>query len=189
MPRISFPEPENMSLEQRRVYDKVVSGPRGKIVGPLRVALHSPELADRWQALGEFLRYKTSLGPRLSELAILVTGRACCAPFEWFAHCAEALKAGIEQSSIDALLERRMPDGLSMDDTTIIQFAMELNSSNSVSDATYARALDRFGERTIVELTALIGYYTMVAMMLNTHEVPLPDGVEAAFPLPQRAMS
>ena len=77
MPRLSFPSPETMSAEQRRVHDKVVSGRRGKIVGPLRAALHSPELADRWQALGEFLRYNTTLSPRLSELTILVAGRAC----------------------------------------------------------------------------------------------------------------
>src|SRR5690349_11205781 len=97
MARISFPTPDTMDAEQRRVHDKVVSGRRGKIVGPLRAALHSPELADRWQALGEFLRYNTSLTPRLSELAILVTGRACQSPFEWYAHRAEALKAGVEQ--------------------------------------------------------------------------------------------
>src|SRR4051812_42435728 len=112
MPRISFPTPETMDADQRRVHDKVVAGRRGRIVGPLRAALHSPELADRWQALGEFLRYSTSLTPRLSELAILVTGRACQSPFEWYAHCAEALKAGIEQGVIDDLLAQRQPAGV-----------------------------------------------------------------------------
>jgi 4-carboxymuconolactone decarboxylase len=189
MSRISFPIPETMDEHQRRVHDKVVSGRRGKIVGPLRAALHSPELADRWQALGEFLRYNTLLTPRLSELAILVTGRACESPFEWYAHRAEAEKVGIEAPIIDALLVQSMPEGLTEDEAIIIQFATELSRSNSVSDATYARALERFGVRAVVELTALVGYYTMVAMTLNAHEIPLPEGVESAFPLPQRSMS
>ncbi len=186
MPRISLPKPETMDAAQRAVHDKVASGRRGKVVGPLRAALHSPELADRWQALGEFLRYNTSLTPRLSELAILVTGRACQAPFEWYAHHAEALKAGVEQSIIDALREQRMPVDASADDAVVIRFATELNATNSVSDETYSAALERFGERTVVELTALVGYYTMVAMTLNAHEIPLPDGVQPAFPLPHR---
>ena len=188
MPRISFPGPDTMDAAQRRVYDKVVSGRRGKMVGPLRAALHSPELADRWQALGEFLRYNTSLTPRLSELAILVTGRACRSPFEWYAHRAEALKAGIEQTIIDDLLAERMPADLTAEEALVVQYAVELNRFNSASDATYAAALQQFGERTLVELTALVGYYTMVAMTLNAHEIPLPEGVIPAFPRPQESM-
>lgn len=178
-----------MDEHQRRVHDKVIAGRRGKIVGPLRAALHSPELADRWQALGEFLRYNTSLPPRLSELAILVTGRACQSPFEWYAHRAEAEKLGIEVHIIDALLTQTIPDAVSEDEACVIQFATELNRFNSVSDGTYTRALDRFGPRTLVELTALVGYYTMVAMTLNAHEIPLPEGVEPAFTLPQMSLS
>ena len=188
MPRINLPSPEAMNPEQRRVYDQVVSGPRGKVVGPLRAALHSPELAERWQAMGAFLRYGTTLPPRLSELAILVTGRACDAPFEWYAHRIEAEKAGIEMPIIEALLAQDVPAGLAPDDALVIRYAVELNQYNSVSDATYAAALARFGERAIVELTALVGYYTMVAMTLNAHEIPLPEGVAPAFPRPQESM-
>lgn len=187
MARIPLPTPQTMSPEQRRVYDKVVSGKRGQLRGPLRAALYNPELADRWQALGELLRYNTSLAPRQSELAILVTGRACRSPFEWYAHRAEAEKAGIEHEVIEAILEEKVPPTLTGDDAVVIQYAIELNRFNSVSDATYANALARFGERTLVELTALIGYYTMVAMTLNAHEIPLPEDVKPAFPLPQHA--
>ena len=187
MPRISLPAPETMSPEQRAVYDKIISGPRGRIQGPLRAALHNPELADKWQAIGALLRYGTTLPPRLSEIAILVTGRACNSPFEWYAHRVEAEKAGIEQSIIEALLAQTEPPGMSADDAAVYHYAVELNHHNSVSDATYAVALARFGERTVVELTALVGYYTMVAMTLNCHEIPLPEGVAPAFPLPQRA--
>jgi 4-carboxymuconolactone decarboxylase len=188
MPRISLPSPDQMNPDQRRVYDKVVSGRRGKIQGPLRAALHNADLADRWQALGELLRYGTTLPPRLSELAILVTGRACQSPFEWYAHRVEAEKAGIEPQVLEALLAQRWPEGLSAEDAAVVRYATELNRFKSVSDATYAEALARFGERTVVELTALVGYYTMVAMTLNAHEIPLPEGVEPAFPLPHKGM-
>jgi 4-carboxymuconolactone decarboxylase len=188
MPRITLPSPEQMNPDQRRVYDKIVSGRRGKIQGPLRAALHNADLAERWQALGELLRYDTTLPPRLSELAILVTGRACQSPFEWYAHRLEAEKIGIEPHVIEAILAEQMPGGLSDEDATVLRYATELNRFNSVSDATYADALARFGERTVVELTALVGYYTMVAMTLNAHEIPLPEGVEPAFDLPQKVL-
>lgn len=187
MPRISLFPTETMDAAQRAVHDRIVSGPRGRIQGPLRAALHNPELADRWQALGALLRYGTGLPPRLSEIAILVTGRACSSPFEWYAHRIEAEKAGIEQPIIEALLAQTEPPGLSEDDAAVYHYAMELNRHKSVSDATYAAALQRFGQRTVVELTALIGYYTMVAMTLNCHEIPLPEGVAPAFALPQHA--
>ena len=188
MPRISLPSPDSMNPDQRRVYDKIVSGRRGKIQGPLRAALHNADLAERWQALGELLRYNTSLTPRQSEIAILVTGRACNSPFEWYAHRLESEKIGIETDVIEALLAQQVPASLSDDDLIVLRFATELNRHKSVSDATYAQALARFGERTVVELTALVGYYTMVAMTLNAHEIPLPEGVEPAFALPQKDM-
>jgi len=188
MARITLPTPEHMNPDQRRVHDKIVSGRRGKIQGPLRAALHSAELADRWQALGELLRYNTQLTPRQSELAILVTGRACCSPFEWYAHRLEAEKAGIETAVIEAILAQAPPRGLAPDEAAIVQYAVELNQHNSVCDATYAEALAWLDERRLVELTALVGYYTMVAMTLNAHEIPLPEGVAPAFPLPQRTL-
>jgi 4-carboxymuconolactone decarboxylase len=187
MPRIKFPTPETMTEEQRRVYDKVVSGPRGKIEGPLRAALHNAELADRWQALGALLRYNTTLPPRLSEIAILVTGRACESPFEWYAHRRESEKIGIEADVLEAILARTEPPFKASEEALVYRYALELNQTKSVSDLTYAKTLERFGERTVVELTALVGYYTMVAMTLNAHEIPLPEGVTPAFALPQHA--
>ncbi|HYE69934.1 MAG TPA: carboxymuconolactone decarboxylase family protein [Aquabacterium sp.] len=187
MPRVTLPSPESLSPEQRTVYDKIVSGPRGKIQGPLRAVLHNAELADRWQALGALLRYETSLTRRQSELAILVTGRACRSPFEWHVHRIEAKKVGVEASVIEAILADSEPFGLSADDAAVVRFADELNRTKSVSDATYADALARFGERTVVELTALVGYYTMVAMTLNAHEIPLPEGAVPAFAMPQES--
>lgn len=185
MPRIPLPTHDEMTPEQRAVHDRIVSGPRGEIKGPLRAALYNAELADRWQALGALLRYRTSLPPRLSELAILVTARACNAPFEWYAHRIEAEKAGIELEIIEAIRITADPPGLSADDSLVYRYALELNRHRSVSDRTYAAALQRFGAKAVVELTALVGYYTMVAMTLNAHEIPLPPGVEAELTLPQ----
>lgn len=187
MTRIPLPEPQTMTPEQRAVHDKVVSGRRGRIRGPLRAALYNPELADRWQALGELLRYRTSLSPRLSEIAILVTALATQSPFEWDAHRTEAENAGVQREIIEALLAGSGPAALSGDDALVAEFAGELNRYNSVSTPTYQRAVARFGAIGVVELTALVGYYTMVAMTLNAHEIPLPEGVAPAFALPQHA--
>lgn len=187
MPRIPLPEPEDLTASQRAVYDKVVSGPRGTLRGPLRAALYNPELADRWQAFGELLRYRTSLSRRHSELAILVTARHCRSPFEWHAHRAEAQKAGLEEAVIEAILASRRPAFPGAGDEAVYDFASDLNESKSVRDDRYAKALAACGPLGVVELTALVGYYTLVAMTLNAHEIPLPEGTIPAFPMPQHA--
>jgi 4-carboxymuconolactone decarboxylase len=185
MPRISLPAPETMTADQRRVHDKIVTGKRGRIQGPLRAALHNPDLAERWSALGELLRYGTSLTPRHSELAILVTGRECRAPFEWYAHRPEAEKAGLPAEIIEAIFTRTTPTVMAEADAAVYHFAIELNRFDSVATKTYERALEVLGERGVVELTALVGYYTMVAMTLNAHEIPFPEGVAPPFKRPQ----
>ena len=185
MPRIPLPAPESMSPEQRRVYDKIVGGKRGRIQGPLRAALHNADLAERWSALGELLRYGTSLTPRQSELAILITGRACRSPYEWYAHRPEAEKAGLPAQIIDAVFAEVPPPAMTDEDAAVYYFAIELNRYNSTSQKTYDRALKLLGERGVVELAALVGYYTMVAMTLNVHELPFPEGVTPPFKRPQ----
>ncbi len=183
MPRIPLFPLDVMTDEQRSVLHEIVSGPRGTIKGPLRAVLHRAELADRWQRLGEILRYRTSLPARLSELAILVTARAMNAQFEWFAHEPPAREAGIAESVIAALRVGEVPIGLAEDEAALHQYCVELHRDHSVSDASYARALEHFGTLGVVELTALVGYYTMVAMTLNAHQIPLPDGVEPPLPM------
>ena len=113
MPRIPLPNRDEMNDDQRAVYDRIVSGPRGKIQGPLRAALYNAELADKWSAIGALLRYRTSLSPRHSEIAILITGLLCHSPFEWYAHRIEAEKVGVETAVIEAILARQQPPGLS----------------------------------------------------------------------------
>ena len=177
MARIPLPTPDTMTPEQRRVYDAIVTGPRKTLVGPLRAALHRPELADKWQQFGELLRFRTSLSATLSELAILVTARHCNCQLEWLIHEDMARKAGLADAVIDALRERRRPDA-DAEQLAVYDFAYELNEQNTVTEATYRRALERIEAVGVVELTALVGYYTMVAMTLNAHEIPLPDGAK-----------
>jgi 4-carboxymuconolactone decarboxylase len=170
-----------MTEEQRRVHDAVASGPRGLVVGPLRAALHRPELADRWQKFGELLRYRTSLPPRLSELAILVTARAWDCPFEWVMHEPPALQAGLSAEVLEAIRARRRPQFAETADAEVYDFASELQTSKTVSEPTYNKVLAAWGVVGVVELTALIGYYTMVAMTLNTHDYDLPAGKADPF--------
>ncbi|SRR5581483_4651665 len=182
MSRIPLPAPESLTAEQRKVYDAIASGPRGGVRGPFKALLHVPELTDKVQQLGEYLRYRTSLEPRLSELAILVTARHWDCQYEWFAHEPHALKGGLAQDIVDAIRLDKRPTFAKADEAAIYDYAHELHTKRAVSDATYKRALDLFGAKGVVELTALLGYYTMIAMTLVGHDIPLPDG--ASPPLP-----
>ncbi len=188
MPRITLPSPEDMNEDQLKVFNKMITGPRGKVQGPIRAAIHNAELADRWQALGALLRYNTSLTPRLSEIAILVTAKSSQSPFEWYAHRIEAEKVGLQPEIIENILKLEKSPLMNDQEALVFDFAHELCAMKSVSHSTYKKALAQFGEKTVVELTALVGYYTMVAMTLNAHEIPLPEGVAPAFALPQDAV-
>jgi 4-carboxymuconolactone decarboxylase len=145
-------------------------------------ALHSPELASRWNKIGEFVRYKTSLPPRLSEIAILVTARAWSAQLEFYLHAPIARNAGVPDDVIEAIRLGRQPDIADPEMQEVYEYARQLQADKTVSDAAHAVIVARWGVVGVVELTAIIGYYSMVAMMLNANEFPLPDG--AAPPLP-----
>jgi 4-carboxymuconolactone decarboxylase len=178
--RISLPDREQMSREQQKVYDDVVKGPRGMMVGPLRAVIHSPELADRWQRLGEFVRYRTVLPEDLKELAIIVSARRWNSEVEWGVHARVAKEAGVAEHVIDAIRDGNEPR-LDANAAEIYEYTRQLQTFGEVEDETYRAVRRRWGEQGIVELTAIIGYYTMVAMMLNAHRVPLPDGMTPAF--------
>jgi 4-carboxymuconolactone decarboxylase len=182
MARIPLFPMDGMTEEQRRVYDAVVSGPRGVMVGPLRAALHRPELADKWQQFGEILRYRTSLPLRLSELAILVTARHWSSQLEWQQHAPAALKGGLAPAIVEAIRDGRPPAFTNEDEEVIFEFSLQLHEKKSIENKTYQKALDLLGVQGVVELTALIGYYTMVAMTLIAHEVPLPAGAAPELP-------
>jgi len=176
MPRLDMPDAADMTDDQRAVCDETIAGRRGHVPVPLRAWLASPELARRAQRLGEFVRYKTSLPPRLSELAILVTARHWTAQYEWYAHKTEALKAGLDAGVIDAIAERRPPPFASDDERVVYDFSRRLHEDHAVADDLYRSSVDALGPAAVVELVGLLGYYTLVAMTLNTFEFGVPDG-------------
>ncbi|MYZ47147.1 carboxymuconolactone decarboxylase family protein [Propylenella binzhouense] len=178
--RIPLPDRAQMSPQQQKVYDEVVKGPRGMMVGPLRAVIHSPELADRWQRLGEFVRYRTVLPVDLKELAIIASAKRWNSEVEWGVHARAAKEAGVADRVVDAIRDGNEPH-LDESAADVYKFTCQLQMSGEVEDETYRAVLRRWGNRGIVELTALIGYYTMVAMMLNAHRVPLPPGMPSVF--------
>ncbi|CAN7715370.1 carboxymuconolactone decarboxylase family protein [Neorhizobium tomejilense] len=183
MGRISFPTPDVMSEDQLAVFNDIVSGPRGALVGPLRAALHNPVLADRWQRLGQVLRYETSIPFALTEIAILVTARHWSSLAEFAIHANEARRAGVEETVIEDLRCGRRPDLANhADAAAVYEYVRLLLAEGDVPDAAYAAVQARWGEVGVVELTAVAGYYSMVAMTLNAHRVPLPDGMTDELP-------
>jgi len=178
--RIAMFDPSAMNAEQARVYRDILSGPRGRLVGPLRAVLHHPQLADHWQRIGEFLRYRSSLPTKLVELAILVTARRWNSEVEWCIHAREATAAGLARATIEALRHGRAPVLADADEADIYEFARQLQQHGDVADDLYARLHRRWGTVGLVELSSIIGYYTMVSMTLNVHAVPLPDDNQEA---------
>lgn len=168
--------PEGMTPRQREVAEAISGGPRGGLRGPFQAWLRSPEVADRFQRVGEYVRFQSSIPPALNELAILVTAREWTAQFEWHAHHALAMKAGLPPAIAEAIARGERPEGMDADQRAVYDFAAELHRERAVSDAVYAAVAERFGERGVVDLVAACGYYVAVAMTLNVARVPLPDG-------------
>jgi 4-carboxymuconolactone decarboxylase len=178
MARIDPVPPAQMDARQKEVHDRIASGPRGRVRGPLAVWLHSPELADRAQNLGEYLRY-AALAPRLSELAILVTARHWTAQYLWWVHEPIAVQRGLPQAVVESIRARRKPDFQDRDEETIWLFVTELLAAGPVSDATYARAAALLGVKGVVDLGAIVGYYTLGAFTMATALTELPDDAPA----------
>ncbi len=181
MSRIAEPVRETLDDAQRQAYDAIVDGARGKMAVLFWPWLKSPELCNRAQRLGEFVRYKTSLPPHLSELAVLVTARFWRSNFEWIIHEPIARAAGLAPEIIEAVQSGTPPSFAKGDAETVYRLSRELHETHVVTDATYRDAVDHFGEGGTAELVCLLGYYTMAAMTLSAFQLPLPDGVDAPF--------
>jgi 4-carboxymuconolactone decarboxylase len=159
---------------------------RGTVSGPWAVILRSPEMMNRARSLSDYLRFNSSLPPRLSEFVILITAREWTQQYEWNAHYALAMKGGLSPEIAKAVAEGRRPEKMAEDESALYDFCIELHRNRSVSDATYARALARFGEQGLVDAVGLSGWYTLVAMVLNTARTPLPaDAAPALAPFPR----
>ncbi|TDR89677.1 carboxymuconolactone decarboxylase family protein [Enterovirga rhinocerotis] len=181
MSRIPDIDPATLNPEGRAVYDAIASGPRGVVQGPLRVWLNSPGLADKAQALGAFCRYGTSLPTRLSELAIIVTGAHWRSGFEWHVHAPIGIEAGLDPVAVEAIRTGAEPVLEKADEQAVYAFASELLRNRVVSQATYDRAVEVLGAKTVVELVGILGYYGLISMTINAFEVPVPEGAKEPF--------
>jgi 4-carboxymuconolactone decarboxylase len=181
MSRIPQLSEAELNTAQRTTYDAILKS-RGSISGPFRIWLHSPEFAQRAQSLGEFARYNTSLEPRQSELAILLTARSLNCQVEWSLHERFALEAGLNAAVIDCIRDHKEPDFSAPDEKAIYDFSAELLRENFVQDLTFQAAQAHLGGHGVVELVGIIGYYNLVAMTLNAFQVPLPGDAQALLP-------
>ena len=168
---------EEMTPEQRMTTDNILGGERGSMHGPYNVMLRSPEMGDLAQKFGAHIRFSSSLSKKLNELAILMTAKAWKSPFVWYAHRNFGIAAGLNAHTIDSLASGQRP-AMDPDETIIFEFCEELLNTRRVSDATFDRAKERFGERGIVDLIGVMGYYQLVSMLLNVDRYPLPEGVQ-----------
>lgn len=170
---------DEMTDEQRSVYEEFCAVHADVAITHM-TWLRSPELARQIASFGPFLRYR-SLDDRMRELAILITGRFCKSPAEWFFHLPPAREAGIEEDIITALAEKRRPDFPRPEEDVLYDVAMELLEGYKLSEATYARAMDVLGDKNLVELIAVVGFYVLMAMQIGAFQFQLPEGVEPAF--------
>ncbi len=175
-PRFTPLSDETMSPDQRRVAQALISGPRGGLRGPFHALLRSPELAERVRHLGDYVRFESSVPAALRELAILVVARFWSAHYEWNAHRAHAVTAGLDPAIADAIEIGRRPTMLSADQALVYDFVSQLLHDRDVSDASFEAAQTRFGECTLIDLICIAGYYGFVSLVLNASRTPVPDG-------------
>ena len=169
---------DQLTPEQKAMVEHLFAGEGGGMNGPFNVLLRSPEMGDQAQKLGAQLRFHSALTAKQRELAIIITARYWTAQYEWTAHRKLAMQAGISPAIADAIAAGKRPASLEPDQEIVYNFCNEILNTKQVSDATYKAAVDKLGERGVVDLTALVGYYQFVSMILNLDRYPLPDGAK-----------
>lgn len=167
---------DRMTDAQKQAIAELVAGPRGSLRGPFNALLRSPELMRRVQKVGEYLRFQGVLDMRINEMAALLGARAMTQQYEWNAHVPHALRAGLKPAVIEAIAEGRRPTGMAEDEEICYDFVTELLANKGVCDATYARAVKKFGEQGVIDIIAVVGYYTLLAMIMNVARTAIPDG-------------
>ncbi|PNP96835.1 4-carboxymuconolactone decarboxylase [Sphingobium sp. SA916] len=176
--RPPLPDLNALTSEQRAIYEDILAGPRGRLDPPLAVWLNSPGLARTAQELGGFCRYGTSLPPRLSELAILITGSWWRASFEWAVHAPIAIAAGLDEAVVEQIRKGIRPDFSAQDELCVYDFASELLNERRISDHIYAAAEAALGTTGLVDLVGILGYYGLISMTLNAFQIPAPGNAK-----------
>jgi len=170
---------DKMTDLQKKYAEEIIKGPRGALYGPFVPLIRSPELMDRAQRMGEHLRFKSAIGNKLSELVILIVARHWTQQVEWYIHEPIAIKVGIKPDVVKAISEGRQPPGMAEDEQIVYEFCSELHANKSISDTTYNRAVERFGEQGVMDMLGINGYYTFLAMIMNGTRTAVPDGKPA----------
>jgi len=180
MPAIPF---DKMNDLQKKYAEEIIKGPRGALYGPFIPLIRSPELMDRSQRIGEYLRYKSAIGTKLTEFVIMIVARQWTQQVIWAIHEPIVLKAGVKPEIIKAIADGRRPVGMSEDEDILYNFCMELHTNKNISDVTYDRALKRFGEQGVIDTLGINGYYTLIAMVMNGTRTAVPDNKPAPLKL------
>jgi 4-carboxymuconolactone decarboxylase len=169
---------EEMTAAQKTFADTLTAPPRNgsHLNPPFRAYIRSPELAERLIALADYVRYRTSLPPRLSEMAILITARPWTAQYEWYAHYPQAMKGGLDPAVAASIAAGTRPEGMKNDEAALYDLATSLYRDHAVSDAVYKAAYAAFGERGIMDMIGIIGFYDITSMTLITMQAGVPDG-------------
>ena len=192
--RFPIIQPDQMNAEQKKLFETIVSGPRAQNYGgdavnrvlrggPFNAWMRSPEFGMRIQAVGEHIRFKSSIPKHLNELAILITAREWTSQYEWYAHHSLAMKAGLDPKIADELAAGKRPSAMKEDEAAVYDFCIQLHRNKKVDDAAFNRVKALFGEQGVVDLIGVSGYYTAVSMTLNVAQVPVPDGSLPLKPL------
>lgn len=176
---------DKQTAEQKKAAEAFRANRKQDVFGPFVPLLRSPEVMLRAMAMGDYLRYRTVFPVKLNEFIILITARHFTQQYEWYVHQPIALKEGLGKDIVEAIADGRRPSGMAADEELIYDFCTELLRNNSVSDATYARAVARWGEQGTIEMVGVVAYYTFQSMVLNTARTPVPAGAPALRPFPQ----
>ena len=175
MTRVPPVVPDQLSPEQRTVHDMIVSTRQGgEIRGPFAIWIRNAGLAAAANQMGNAVRLNGKLDAKLFELVILVVARHWSAQYEWFAHAKDAARVGLDAQIVEAIRTHRVPPFTSPQECVVYEMTRELIDTRELSDATYARALDMFGFDLVMEVVTVAGFYTLVAMMLNAFQSPVP---------------
>lgn len=167
-----------MTPPQKKMFEGLISGERRGAGGPFNVLLRSPEMGDLAQRFGASMRFHSSIPSKLNELAIIITAQHWRSNYEWYAHKRAALGAGLNPAIVDAIAAGTRPAAMQADEEAVYNFCTELLANRQISDRTFQIARDRFGERGVVDLIGVSGYYGLVSMLLNVDRYPLPEGVK-----------
>ena len=182
MTRIKDWTVENLTEEQKEIHATIVSGPRGHVVGPLRIWLNNPGLARSAQTVGEYARYGTSLSKGLSELAIITTGRVWSSAFEWEHHAPLAIEGGIDPENVNIISMGQRPNFTKAEEEAVFDFAAEANILKNVSDNTYNNLVNILNQTAAIDIVGICGYYSLISMTLNVFKVPSDTD---KWPLPE----